>query len=92
MGSPLVCKLKQYDHPVVAGIAMHQDFVDAENNVNPIIYTKISPFLHLFREMVDKMKEDGNLGKWHVRNVGNHCKSQFLSLIFSLMFNQSNKS
>ena len=52
-GSPLVCKFKQYDHVVIAGIAMRQDIVDAENRVNPIIYTKTGPFLDLFRDMVD---------------------------------------
>ena len=32
---------------------MRQDIVDAENRVNPIIYTKTGPFLDLFRDMVD---------------------------------------
>ena len=44
-GSPLVCKFKQYDHVVIAGIAMRQDIMDAENRVNPIIYTKRVRFL-----------------------------------------------
>ena len=84
-GSPLVCKFKKYDHAVIAGIAMRQDIVDAENRVNPIIYTKTAPFLDLFRHMValtDKLEmnnKPNNLG--HNRNVGNRFHINF-ALIF----------
>ena len=85
-GSPLVCNFKKYDHAVIAGIAMRQDIVDAENRVNPIIYTKTAPFLDLFRHMVTltyKLEMDNkpdDLG--HNRNIGNRFHINFATLIF----------